>query len=453
MHKFIKLLLVSILALHSALFSQEPYVLSMQGHLSSEMLQDAGDQLDALSTDAALLLHINSSSGELSDGLKLAQKIYNLKQSANLTVSVYIDQKALGTAALFPLLADQWMTTPVMVWGDIVKDAHGKIPLNQLQATVLNLIPQEAPNSDTLNLLAQAMINPSVQLVQRGQWELIPQNPPGSPLVVNEHQLDAYSISHKTLTPAQFSKEVKIEPMPVAVAITTATTPLDERLKAAIAIDPKGENLVGYLSIEKDRAIDESTYLYVKFAIEQYKKRRVSFILLNLNTPGGEVFASMKIANLLHKIDVEDHIPVVAFIDNWAISAGAMLAYSSRFIGIVKSASMGAAEPVTVGAEGKMESASEKVNSALRAEFANLAHFYGRNPLIAEAMVDKDMILVRRHGKVVRLEKEDEIRSQGEDPDEVITRKRKLLTLNAEELIEYGIADFMVQPHALTPIT
>ena len=228
---------------------------------------------------------------------------------------------------------------------------------------------------------------------------------------------------------------------------------LDERLGAAIAIHSEADNLIGYIHIPKDRSIDESTYLYVKFALEHYKKLGVCFILLDLNTPGGEVFAAMKIADLLHRIDVQDHIPVVAFIDNWAISAGAMLAYSSRFIGITKTSSMGAAEPITMGSEGKMETASEKINSALRAEFVNLAHFYGRNPLIAEAMVDKDMILVRRDGKIIRLEKEEEIHTQGDNPDQIISRQGKLLTLNAEELIDYGVADFLVGPHALVPIT
>ncbi len=228
---------------------------------------------------------------------------------------------------------------------------------------------------------------------------------------------------------------------------------LDQRLQAAISIKQDSEHLVGYVHLERDRPIDQSTYLYVKFALEHYKKLGVSFILLDLDTPGGEVFASMKIADLLHQIDVQHHIPVVAFIDNWAISAGAMLAYASRFIGITNTASMGAAEPITAGADGKMETASEKINSALRAEFINLAQYYKRNPLIAEAMVDKDMILVCRAGKIIRLEKEDEIISQGANPDQIVSRKGKLLTLNAEELIDYGVADFMVEPHALVLVT
>ena len=144
---------------------------------------------------------------------------------------------------------------------------------------------------------------------------------------------------------------------------------------------------------------------------------------------------------------------MVAFINNWAISAGAMLAYSSRFITTVKDGSMGAAEPVLTGEGGKMEAASEKVNSALRADFGNRASFFGRNPLLPEAMVDKDLILVIRNGKIIRLENESQLVLSGPNPDEVISSKGKLLTLTAEQMAHEGVADFLLEPARLEPIT
>lgn len=209
-------------------------------------------------------------------------------------------------------------------------------------------------------------------------------------------------------------------------------------LEESIPYDAKGPNKVGYLHLGKDRSIDQSTLLYVKYSLEHFKQQKVAFIVLNLDTPGGEVFSALKIAEMLKEIDTKEHIPVVAYIDNWAISAGAMLAYSCRFIGVTKSSSMGAAEPVLQGGQG-MEPASEKINSALRAEFSNLANFWGRNPLLAEAMVDKDVILVSRKGKIMKLETEEQIDWK---KDEVISRKGKLLTLNAANLIQYSVADF-----------
>jgi len=73
--------------------------------------------------------------------------------------------------------------------------------------------------------------------------------------------------------------------------------------------------------------------------------------------------------------------------------------------------------------------------------------------LIAEGMVDKEMILVLRHGEVVRLEHENQMRFTGPDLDVVISRKGKLLTLNGEQMIHEGVADLLLPPAKLPEIT
>ena len=228
---------------------------------------------------------------------------------------------------------------------------------------------------------------------------------------------------------------------------------LEEALKSAINYSENEPNRIGLIQInDRGSAISEATWLYVKKALDSYKEQKPIFIILELNTPGGEVFAAEKISDALKEIDTQYNIPVVAFINNWAISAGALLAYSCRFIAIVKDAAMGAAEPLTVeGGETKV--ASEKVNSAFRADFANRAAFFGRNSDLAQAMVDKDIILVYRYGKIVRLDNENQMRTTGPDPDVVINAKGKLLTLNSEQLMKYGVADLQVLPKKLEPLT
>lgn len=220
---------------------------------------------------------------------------------------------------------------------------------------------------------------------------------------------------------------------------------IDTELNKYIIYNEQGPNRVGHLFLSKDRPIDQSTYLQVKFALEEYRTQQVRFVLLHLDTPGGEVFPSMHIAQLLQEMDQKYHIPLVAVVDNWALSAGAMLAYSCRFIAISPQGLMGAAEPVISGPSGAMESAPEKVQSALRAEFASLATFYGRDPLIAQAMVDKDIILVSRKGKIRELSSIDEMQKTGKDPDILISAPGKLLTLDAQQLLSLGVADLELQ--------
>ena len=216
-----------------------------------------------------------------------------------------------------------------------------------------------------------------------------------------------------------------------------------------ILVNEQTKNKIGFIHIDdREVSISQATWLYVKQALDFYKKERPNFIILHMNTPGGEVFAAQKIADALKEMDVQEGIPIVTFIDNWAISAGALIAYSTRYIVATSDAAMGAAEPLTVSGE-TVEVASEKVNSAMRADFANRARFFGRNPLLAEAMVDKDLILVMREGVITKLDNSDQILKT----DKIISPKGKLLTLDAEQLMEYKVADLVVQPKKLEPLT
>ncbi len=199
---------------------------------------------------------------------------------------------------------------------------------------------------------------------------------------------------------------------------------------------------VGYIHLSKEESIGPATYLYIKYALDFFIDQKVCCVLLDLDTPGGEVFSALQIVDELKKIDENHQIPVIAFVDKWALSAGALLAYSCRFIGSTSDGSMGAAEPVLMSSEGKMETASEKIISALRAEFKGAASFYGRNPDLAECMVDKDLILVERNGQIIALSDESKINHR---KDSIIKPKGKLLTLDAKQMQMWGVADFVVK--------
>jgi len=283
-------------------------------------------------------------------------------------------------------------------------------------------------------------------------------SPKGERLIVSHRQLRKLDLLAGVMSLTEFKSQfdlpesVEITPTESA-AIKPTESDLLTRLQKYIKYDPEGPNLVGRIAIDnRTEAITQGTWLKVKKALDHYKETKPIFIILDLNTPGGEVFSSEKISDALQEIDTQYDIPVVCTIDNWAISAGALLAYSCRFITVANDASMGAAEVVTQSSEG-LKTASEKINSAFRTDFANRASFFGRNPLIAEAMVDKDMILVLRYGKFVKLDSEDEIRKEGPSPDIVVSAKGKLLTLNADQLIEYGVADLKMEPAKLSLIT
>ncbi len=453
-----------------------PTFLSLKGFLGKEKIATAKSSLDPLSQTslqrATLLLEINSTGGDLSQVIDFAKKIYELKKLNQLKVVVYLHDNALGPSAVLPFLADELYCSLFVSWGDIPLGAEGALPPNILRNQVRSLIDPQNTHAAMLNLLADAMSDPSLQVVNDQGWKIVsgPQHPGGSlistagqTLVLNQNQLQELALVKAVFPPEQFEKRYAVHFESSSNTLQEKTFPLqataqsvENKLQQAIHFNHQGPNQVGYLYIgDHETAISQSTWLYVKQALNFYQKQHPHpiFIILELNTPGGEVFAAQKISDALKEMDIQFNIPIVAFINNWAISAGAMLAYSCRIITTAKDGSMGAAEPVYAGAEGKMETASEKVNSALRADFANRARFFDRNPLIAEAMVDKDMILVLRHGEVMQLENENQMRLTGPDPDIVMTTKGKLLTLNAEQMIDDGVADLLLPPNKLDKIT
>ncbi|CAF24463.1 NfeD family protein [Candidatus Protochlamydia amoebophila] len=441
---------------------EKPIKLYLKGFLDKSKLEPAQKILTHFyeQPHSLIIIELNSNSGDLVDVLDFAKSLYILKQTQQQKIIVYLNDVVTGPAAIIPFLADEMYGSLVFSWGDIPGSAERDLPTNILRNQVRSLIDSKNPHASTLFLLADGMTDPFLQVndkieaYKKSPYALFSSE--GQTLVVNQNQLKYLGIVDALLPLKDFEKKYLFESIDQKSKTNTtdlSTLSLEQKLQKEISFKSKN-NKIGYLYVgNRETSINESTWLYIKQGLEYYKKNPPLFIILELDTPGGEVFAAQKISDALKEMDLQYNIPIVTFINNWAISAGAMLAYSTRFISAVKGASMGAAEPVYTNENGKMESASEKINSALRADFANRAKLFDRNPFIAEAMVDKDIILVWRHGKILKLENENQIRLGGKDPDQVITGKGKLLTLDAEQMKQYEVADLVLAPQKLSSIT
>jgi membrane-bound serine protease (ClpP class) len=119
--------------------------------------------------------------------------------------------------------------------------------------------------------------------------------------------------------------------------------------------------------------------------------------ILDLDTPGGRVDAAERIVDAIRA----SSIPVYAFVNPRAFSAGAMIALATNGIYMVPGGVMGAATPV----DGGGVKAPEKYVSAMRAEFRALAEANGLDPKIAEGMVDEtiDIPGVKPAGQLLTL--------------------------------------------------
>lgn len=103
-------------------------------------------------------------------------------------------------------------------------------------------------------------------------------------------------------------------------------------------------------------------------------------VVLHINTFGGMLDVADSISHALMRTP----LTTVAFIDNNAASAGALIALSCDSIYMAPTARMGAASVVS-GETGEL--APEKYQSYMRAIMATAATAHGRNPRIAQKMV------------------------------------------------------------------
>ncbi len=122
---------------------------------------------------------------------------------------------------------------------------------------------------------------------------------------------------------------------------------------------------------------------YIARGVREANAAKASAIYLDLDTPGGRVDAAERIADAVRA----SRIPVYAFVNPRAYSAGALIALATDGIYMRAGAVLGAATPV----DGQGTKAPEKYVSAMRAEFRALAEEQGLDPRIAEAMVDESI--------------------------------------------------------------
>lgn len=152
---------------------------------------------------------------------------------------------------------------------------------------------------------------------------------------------------------------------------------------------------------------------FVERALREAREAGAAAAVLDLDTPGGRVDAAWQIIDAVR----DAGLPVYAYVNRRALSAGAMIALSADALYMRPGSSVGAATPVT----GEGRKAPEKMVSAMRSEFRALAEERGFDPRIAEAMVDETI----------------------EMPG--VVEAGRLLTLTTEEAVELGVAAGVVE--------
>ncbi len=145
------------------------------------------------------------------------------------------------------------------------------------------------------------------------------------------------------------------------------------------------DSLSVFYRIRLDGDIDAAAQRYVVLGLEKASEHKADYVLLDLNTYGGAVNAADSIRSAILRYEK----PVVVYVNMQAASAGALISIACDSIYMRTGSSIGAATVVDQTG-GVMP---DKYQSFMRGMMRSTAQASGRDPLIAEAMVDTAGVL------------------------------------------------------------
>jgi len=146
------------------------------------------------------------------------------------------------------------------------------------------------------------------------------------------------------------------------------------------------------------QGVEQGLYAFLQRAFAEVNQNGADLVLLEIDTPGGEVGAAGEIGELIRK----QEIPVVAYVADEAFSAGTYIALNCDYIMMSPGSAIGAAAPIDLA--GNM--AEQKFVAAWTKKMASAAQINQRDPKIAEAMVNPDVVIpgLSEKGKILALD-------------------------------------------------
>ena len=165
------------------------------------------------------------------------------------------------------------------------------------------------------------------------------------------------------------------------------------------------------LSIKDD--IDPRMNRYIGLGLDAATDGNYDLIVIEMDTYGGLVTDAKDIVEKLLNFDK----PIYVFINKDAASAGALISIACDSIYMAAGASIGAATVVM----GQGEAAPDKYQSYMRSTMRSTAEENGRDPAIAEAMVDERIEI------------------------EGVTKAGEVITFTTSEAIEHGFCEGEVE--------
>lgn len=203
--------------------------------------------------------------------------------------------------------------------------------------------------------------------------------------------------------------------------------------------------------IELHEDINPLSGALLRRRFEQAVEAGAEIIVLDIDSPGGYVSTTL---DLVRMISEAQGVQTVAFIAHEAISGAAILALATDRIVMLPRARIGDAGMIIMGEDSAFRYAPEKARSLLAQQLRDLAQQQGRPPALAEAMVDKDLIVYKAtrtdDGTVTYLSNRDF--AALDDPEQweqgPVVREaagNMFFTANGERAVQLGVAETLIE--------
>ena len=160
--------------------------------------------------------------------------------------------------------------------------------------------------------------------------------------------------------------------------------------------------------------IDPRMLRYVKLALANAEKIKADYVIIDMDTYGGVLTDAKEIVDEV----MDFKKPIWVFINSDAASAGALISIACDSIYMSPGATIGAAT-VVEGAGG--QAAPDKYQAYMRGIMRSTAEKNGRDPRIAEGMVDERIVI-------------DSIKQEG-----------RVITFTTKEALKYGFCEAQVE--------
>ncbi len=220
-------------------------------------------------------------------------------------------------------------------------------------------------------------------------------------------------------------------------ALTEITTPTDKPPKAVVIICADMVDLGMYESIKRRTEIaiaNDATYL-----------------IYQIDTDGGLVDSARSIWDYLMHNVAQRGVRTVAYINNRAFSAGALISVACQDIIMKEAAQIGDCAPIMLG--GTLEGVErEKMESPLREYFDTAANINGYPAALCRAMVtDKLVIYQVKNNQTGKFEYFEDINLPKDkekydlDNKRIVVKEGELFTVRATDAFEYGLSRTVVK--------